>query len=220
MMNGGIVMARINNSQQTISNIIDVAAKLFAEKGYEQTTMQDIVEGLGMSKGAIFHHFKSKEDIVDAVVERFGEKLLSTAREVAADKSVPIHERIVKTVAAMSVNKNDPIGMKMMEHIHKPQNALLHLKIEKMTIRECTPILANLLREGVEHGVFDTEFPAEVIEMILCYTNTMFGSEHLEKLAPAEIQRKITGFIRNIERLAGAKNGSFDGIMRIFEEGV
>jgi AcrR family transcriptional regulator len=210
-------MARSNNSQQTIGNIIDVAAKLFTEKGYEQTTMQDIVAGLGMSKGAIFHHFKSKEDIVDAVVGRFGEKLMSTAREIAADKNVPIHERIVKTVAAMSVSETDPNGMKIMEHIHKPQNALLHLKIEKMTMRECTPILANLLREGVELGVFNTDFPAEVVEMILCYTNTMFGSEHMEKLKPEEIQRKITGFIRNVERLAGAENGSFDGIMQIFE---
>jgi AcrR family transcriptional regulator len=210
-------MTRKNNAQQTIENIINVAAKLFSEKGYEQTTMQDIVDGLGMSKGAIFHHFKSKEDIVNAVVQRFSDNLLSAARGIAADKSIPLYKRIAGTVAAMSVNKADPNGMQIMEHIHKPQNALLHLKIEKMTLTEAVPILADLMREGVELGVFDTKYPTEVVEMILCYTNTVFGSENMAGLSPDEIGRKIAGFIRNVERLTGAETGSFDGLNQIFE---
>lgn len=63
-------MARKNNPKQAIENIITISAKLFAEKGYDKTSMQDIVDALGMSKGGIFHHFKSKEDIFNAVMER------------------------------------------------------------------------------------------------------------------------------------------------------
>lgn len=60
-------MARNKYPEQTVEKILDVSLKLFSEKGYEKTTMQDIVKALGMSKGAIYHHFKSKEELVDAV---------------------------------------------------------------------------------------------------------------------------------------------------------
>ncbi|WP_276936081.1 TetR/AcrR family transcriptional regulator, partial [Dielma fastidiosa] len=60
-------MARNKYPEQTVEKILEVSLKLFSEKGYEKTTMQDIVNALGMSKGAIYHHFKSKEELVDAV---------------------------------------------------------------------------------------------------------------------------------------------------------
>lgn len=56
-------MARKNNPKQAIENIITISAKLFAEKGYDKTSMQDIADAVGMSKGGIFHHFNSKEEI-------------------------------------------------------------------------------------------------------------------------------------------------------------
>ena len=64
-------MARNKYPEITEKRILDAALKLFMEKGYEQTTIQDIVNELGdLSKGAVYHHFKSKEDIVDAVTTR------------------------------------------------------------------------------------------------------------------------------------------------------
>ena len=64
-------MARNKYPEETIERILDVSLKLFLEKGYEHTTIQDIVEALeGLSKGAIYHHFKSKDEIVDAVCEK------------------------------------------------------------------------------------------------------------------------------------------------------
>lgn len=57
-------MARNKHPEQTVQKILDVSLKLFGEKGYEKTTIQDIVDALGMSKGAIYHHFKSKDDII------------------------------------------------------------------------------------------------------------------------------------------------------------
>lgn len=60
-------MARNKHPEQTVQKILDVSLKLFGEKGYEKTTIQDIVDALGMSKGAIYHHFKSKDDIIEAL---------------------------------------------------------------------------------------------------------------------------------------------------------
>ena len=63
-------MARNKHPEETINRILDISYTLFMEKGYEQTTIQDIVNELGMSKGAIYHHFKSKEEIIEALCRK------------------------------------------------------------------------------------------------------------------------------------------------------
>ena len=64
-------MSRNRNSEETVKRILEVSYRLFMEKGYEHASIQDIINHLGgLSKGAIYHHFKSKEDILVAVMER------------------------------------------------------------------------------------------------------------------------------------------------------
>ncbi len=68
-------MARNKHPEETASLILDVAFRLFIEKGYECTSIQDIIDNLGgLSKGAIYHHFRSKEDILVAVTDRMTEE--------------------------------------------------------------------------------------------------------------------------------------------------
>ena len=63
-------MARNKHPEQTLEKIIVTAARLFVEKGYEQTSVQDILDATGLSKGGLYHHFKSKEQILNAVMQR------------------------------------------------------------------------------------------------------------------------------------------------------
>jgi AcrR family transcriptional regulator len=208
-------MPRKNDSQQTINKIIEVSAKLFAEKGYEQTTIQDIVDGLGMSKGAIFHHFGSKEEIVEAVIGKRRDKLIAAAEAAAADKSVPVYARLVRTALALHVS--DGVGLQMTEHMHKPQNALMHMKIERLLFDDATPVLARVVREGIEQGLFDTPCPEEVIGMILTYSNSAFDAEHIAGLTAEELSRKAHNFIWTMERLLGAESGSLGGMIQLFD---
>ena len=59
-------MGRNKYPEQTVEKIIITAARLFSEKGYEQTSIQDILDALKLSKGGLYHHFKSKEEILEA----------------------------------------------------------------------------------------------------------------------------------------------------------
>ena len=70
-MKEGIAMARNKYPEETQRKILDVSFRLFTQKGYDHTTIQDIVDALGMSKGAVYHHFKSKEDILDHLYDRY-----------------------------------------------------------------------------------------------------------------------------------------------------
>lgn len=64
-------MSRNKYPEETVNLILDVSQRLFIEKGYDNTTIQDIIDELGgLTKGAIYHHFSSKQDILDAVIER------------------------------------------------------------------------------------------------------------------------------------------------------
>ena len=78
-------MARNKHPEETVNLILDVAFRLFMEKGYERTSIQDIINNLGgLSKGAIYHHFKSKEDILVAVTDRMtaeSNRMLATIRD-------------------------------------------------------------------------------------------------------------------------------------------
>ena len=65
-------MARNKHPEETVEKILAVSAKLFMEKGYEHTTLQDIIDNLGgLTKGAIYHHFKGKEEILLAIADRW-----------------------------------------------------------------------------------------------------------------------------------------------------
>ena len=78
-------MARNKYPEETVSRILDAAMRLFREKGFEHTTIQDIVDQLDVTKGAVYHHFKSKEDILDAAIDRESEPLMRLLVEIRDD---------------------------------------------------------------------------------------------------------------------------------------
>ena len=72
-------MPRNKYPEQTVEKILDAAAALFAEKGYQSTTLQDIIDATGLSKGAVYHHFRSKEEIARKVGDRMGDEMWGPA---------------------------------------------------------------------------------------------------------------------------------------------
>ena len=88
-------MARNKHPEETVNLILDVAFRLFMEKGYEHTSIQDIIDHLGgLSKGAIYHHFKSKEDILVAVTNKITEESNKMLDEVRDRKDLNGKEKL------------------------------------------------------------------------------------------------------------------------------
>jgi AcrR family transcriptional regulator len=149
-------MRVVKEAEERRNEILDAADKLFGQKGFDGTSTNDILEKVGIARGTLYYHFKSKEDIVDALIERYNVQLLGAAQEFAADKSIPVNERIIRVVMALNISGGS--AKEIMEHIHKPQNALMHQKIQKVIINGVTPILTGIIREGIEQGMFSTPF--------------------------------------------------------------
>ena len=101
------------------NEILDAAGILFSEKGYDNTSVTDIMNAVGIAKGTLYHHFKSKEDIMDALIKRQTDAIFLGAKKIAEDKSIPVKERIIRTILALHVDRSQTQGQKMMEQLHQ-----------------------------------------------------------------------------------------------------
>ena len=203
-------------AEERRNEILDVADELFGQKGFDGTSTNDILEKVGIARGTLYHHFKSKEDIMDALIERYSIRLLDVAQEIAADKSILVFDRIIRVV--MSLNISGGSSQEIMEHIHRPQNALMHQKIQKVIINGVPPILTEIIREGIEQGLFNTPYPYECMEMVVAYTNTVFDDDMVNMTNEDRVSR-IKAFIFNVERLLGVESGSLTYMMKMFDSG-
>lgn len=200
-------MRIVKEAEVRKNEILDAAAKLFAEKGFDGTSTNDILTSVGIAKGTLYHHFKSKEDIMDALIERHTDLMLAEAAQTAADKSIPVQERMVRTVMTLHVeDTNHTGGSQMIEHLHKPQNALMHQKTKRIILQRIPPILADILEDGIEEGLFETPYPLECMEMAVCYLDIMLDDDVFE-LTPEQRSVKIRAFLFHLERLLGMKQG-------------
>ena len=73
-------------AEERRNEILDAVDELFGQKGFDGTSTNDILEKVGIARGTLYYHFESKEDIMDALIDRYSVRLLGAAQEIAADK--------------------------------------------------------------------------------------------------------------------------------------
>lgn len=206
-------MRIVKEAAERKNEILDVAGKLFEEKGYDATSTNDILKEIGIARGTLYYHFKSKEDILDALIERMTDSLMVKAREIAGKKDVPVLQRL--TLMMMALNVNNDLGHEIIEQVHKPQNALMHQKMQERLLAGVTPIVTNLIEEGITQGICQTDYPAEVAEMTLLYSSTVF--DDLAGYSGDARQTKVVAFVYNLERLLRMERDSLrEVILPIF----
>lgn len=208
-------MRVVKEAEARRNEILDAAEALFGQKGFDGTSTGDILGRVGIARGTLYYHFKSKEDIMDALIERTNATILHAAQQIAEDKSIPVIERILRAVMALNISSGESSSTEIMEHIHKPQNALMHQKIQKAVIRSVPPILAPIISEGIEQGIFNTPYPYECMEIVVVYATTIFDNDMVE-MTEEERMSRILAFIANVERLLGAAGGSLMSVMQMF----
>ena len=202
-------MRVVKEASERRNEILDVAEELFVTKGYDNTSTNDILNRVGIARGTLYYHFKSKEAILNAMIERINESLVVRARTIAADTSIPVIDRIVRTIAGLNVDSD--IGHEIIDQVHKPQNALMHQKMQKNLAAGIVPIIVSLVDEGSKQGIFNIPYPAETIEMLILYSGIVFDGDYDE---PGEGSgNRIKAFLYNTERLLGAKEGSVQAAM-------
>ena len=164
-------MARNKHPEETVHLILDVAFRLFMEKGYEHTSIQDIIDRLGgLSKGAIYHHFKSKDDILIAVTERMTAQSNAMLAHIRDRRDLNGREKL-KTIFKTSIMRpvqNDIFTVAPDFH----NNPKLLFNILHDTAKEVAPhYIRPIIEEGIADGSICTEYPKQLAELVIFVAN-------------------------------------------------
>ncbi len=164
-------MARNKHPEETVRSIVDVSFRLFMEKGYEHTSIQDILDHLGgLSKGAIYHHFKSKEDILVAVADKMMSESNRRLAEIMNRIDLNGKEKL-KTIFKASLNRRVQEEMFTVAPDMRSNPKLLFSFLQE-TVEEAAPhYVLPIIRQGIEDGSIETDYPEELAELIMLVAN-------------------------------------------------
>ncbi len=191
-------MARNKHPEETVNLILDVATRLFMEKGHEHTSIQDIIDNLGgLSKGAIYHHFKSKEDILVAVTDRMTEESNRVLESIRDRTDLTGREKL-KTIFKESILR--PVQNDIFTTApNLGNNPRLLYSIFSETVNEAAPgYIQPIIEQGIADGSIRAEYPAELAQLIILtaniWTNPMIFDDSAE-----ESYRKFVVFRQMME---------------------
>lgn len=164
-------MARNKYPEETVNLIIETAGRLFVEKGYERTSIQDIINNLGgLSKGAIYHHFKSKEDILAAVTSRMTEQSEILLRQIRDDKTLTGKDKLRKIFVA-SLNRPEQADIFKTAPRLGSNPQLLSLVVKDSVEVSAPEFIWPIIQEGIRDGTISTNYPKELAEVLMLLGN-------------------------------------------------
>ena len=159
-------MARNKHPEQTVTRILDTASALFFQKGYDKTTLHDIIDATKLSKGAIYHHFVSKEAILIAVVDRMGEFNSSVLAQVRDRKGLTGAEKLREMFrTSMTLSFQGKILHMLPFLIENPK--FMALQMQSILGEAAPHYILPILREGIADGSIQAEHPEELSEVLL-----------------------------------------------------
>ncbi|MDH3302352.1 MAG: TetR/AcrR family transcriptional regulator [Acidimicrobiia bacterium] len=198
-------MVRISKAPEVRRReIVDAALELFATKGYAAATVNDILNAVGIAKGTFYHHFTSKEEVMRAVVQQIVDQGIERAEAIADDQSIPPPDRILAILASQQLEEDTA---SMVTALHEAGNVEFHLLSNIGMVTHLSPIIARVVREGIDEGVFDVAHPEEAVSILL--TAAFFlTDEGFEGYTP-DLDRLMPALLIAAERLFGAAQGTF-----------
>lgn len=194
--------------------ILDTSLQLFMKKGFDATSISDILSQLDIARGTLYYHFESKEAIMDAIIERLLNQVLEKIEKLMTNDSLSQTEKFMGFFT--SINLTQLTGdEEIVDYFNQPQNALFHEKSNRLLIKKLSPVLAQIISEGMESGLFDTPYPAETAELILVGITGFVDS----KDSPADedsMNHRMESFLYNAARMLGMSQSGLDGFKKLF----
>ena len=198
----------MKKGQRRKQELLKIAYGMFISRGYENTSVDDIIEEAGIAKGTYYYYFESKEQMLEEVIGMMIDQETEAARQLIRN-DIPVLQKIVAIVASVRPNQEEhPIEGALM----KPENILMHAKIKRRLLETVVPLLSEVVEEGIAQGVFSCDNVPERVRMLLVISNETFDEGQFT-------ERDVAVFIDLSEKLLGAKAGTMDFVRELISLG-
>ncbi|ALX93975.1 TetR/AcrR family transcriptional regulator [Serratia sp. JSRIV001] len=192
------------------AEILQAASELFQEIGYESTSVDSIVRSAGIAKGTFYYYFKSKDEVLAALAQQLCAEMVTRSQIIADDPQLGAIEKFCAIIA--SQNQTVEAGQALVEDLHRPENRALHERSNIETVLAFGPILAAVVEQGNQEGVFQVDDPLSTVQFILAGSLFLFGHQ-MFSWTPEEQAARMQAMLLLIERAFGAVAGSFAAVL-------
>jgi AcrR family transcriptional regulator len=198
---------------------LDAAQRLIQAKGYEQMTIQDVLDELDASRGALYHYFDSKADLLEAVIARMSDGALAIVEPIAADPDLPaaMKLQLVFSTAGRWKTERSDLLLGLMRSWYSAENDVVRLRVARAAIARLTPIFVRIVRQGTDEGAFDATSPDHAAAILMALFNgsgDAIGRLVLDRqdglVSFEEAERTVAAYSEAIERILGLPAGSFE----------
>ncbi len=213
-------MARIVKEEEYAvkrKEILDAAQRLVFSTGYEQMSIQDILDQLEISKGAFYHYFNSKQALLDGMVERMLDEAEQVMRPIVDAKDLPAIEKLQRYFSASGRWKTSrkAFMFDLLRVWYTDSNAIVRIKQEAAAFKRIAPLLVEIIRQGIAEGVFTTGYPDQIVSVILGVSQgagdtmaELLLSEEMPADALERLEAIASAYSQALERILGAPAGS------------
>lgn len=200
-------MRTVKRHDDRKEELIDTAERLFRTKGYAACTINDILREVAIAKGTFYHYFKSKEDVLDAMVDRYADRALAQVQDAlaAAEGAAPAQRLLL---AFQSMNVRQEFGDHLLEQMHAGENALLHQKSLSRMVMGMAPVLARIVEEGSQAGAWRCRHPLPYMQIFLAAALSLMD-EGIFGMDDHTQQALLPALISALEKLLEVPDNTF-----------
>jgi AcrR family transcriptional regulator len=201
------------------NEILDVAEDLFCTRGYARTSIQDIIDAVGIARGTLYHHFDSKSEVLGAVIERMLEGPVAKTERLLARRDLDALEKLQAFYREVGIweIENKELVWQLLEAFHREENVSLRYEVLRRGTERILPLVARIIEQGVDESLLSADHPVEVAAVVLAIwtdVSSAVGNTLLESgdrpEGLAAIERRVRVCERSIERVLGAPDGSLE----------
>ena len=189
--------------------ILDPMQKLISEKSSQAISVSDIAREAGIGKGSIYYYFKSKEEILEADIERTYSKAIEESERLLKVSHLDALTKMEIIFRACRDSSSELLLQESSTFLEMQQSALVHQQYIRIIIKKLRPILADIIRQGNQEGTMYCESPDEVAEIALLILTIKFDNQ-LSLQPPEQIRKTLDVFIYMLETSFHIEKGRLD----------
>jgi AcrR family transcriptional regulator len=202
---------------------VEAAERLIQTHSYERTSVQDILDELGASRGAFYHYFDSKQALLEAVIDRMVEAGLAAVEPIVRDPNLPAADKLVRMFGGIGRWKTDrrELMLGFIDVWLSDDHALVREKFRRKLVGRFVPTLSAIVRQGIAEGTFRVESPDDTARVLMILiqglqdeATDLYVASQKNTVGFEEVAARFDSYARAFERVLGVEAGSIDLVDR------